>query len=60
MQSLKYRKGQPCRVKPILCEEGFCSECNINLEHALKSKLLAAKLFSRVESKIGSKELVKV
>lgn len=60
MQSLKYRKGQPCRVKPILCEEGFCSECNINLEHALKSKVVAARLCSTVESKIGPKKLVKV
>jgi hypothetical protein len=60
MQSLKYRKGQPCRIKPILCEEGFCSECNIYLEHASKSKLLADRLFSTVESKMDSKKLVKV
>ena len=25
----EYHKGQPCVYKPILCQEGYCSECDI-------------------------------
>jgi len=24
-------KGQPCPFKPITCQEGYCTECNIYL-----------------------------
>jgi hypothetical protein len=29
MINLMYNKGQTCKVKPVLCQEGFCSECAI-------------------------------
>jgi len=27
------RKGQECPFKPILCEEGFCGECQVYLDY---------------------------
>jgi hypothetical protein len=30
MINLEYRKGQTCKFKPILCQEGYCSECYIS------------------------------
>jgi hypothetical protein len=32
MVSLEYHKGQLCRFKAQLCQEGFCAECIISLE----------------------------
>jgi hypothetical protein len=32
MLNLEYHKGDLCVSKPILCQEGFCSECIIHLE----------------------------
>jgi hypothetical protein len=32
MVNLEYHKGQLCSYGPILCQEGFCSECIIFLE----------------------------
>jgi len=29
MINLQYHKGQACNIKPILCQEGYCSECFI-------------------------------
>ena len=26
------KKGQPCDIKPILCQEGWCNECQIYLD----------------------------
>ena len=26
---MEYHKGQPCVHKPILCQEGYCSECGV-------------------------------
>ena len=34
MLNLECHKGQPCNLKPIFCQEGFCSECIIYLEQA--------------------------
>ena len=31
----EYHKGYPCVFKPILCQEGFCSECAIYLGKSL-------------------------
>jgi hypothetical protein len=25
----EYHKGAACTVKPILCQEGYCSECSV-------------------------------
>jgi hypothetical protein len=32
MPSLKNYKGQWCFIKPMICQEGFCSECNVYLK----------------------------
>jgi hypothetical protein len=32
MPNMGYFKGQTCMLKPILCQEGFCSNCFIYLE----------------------------
>lgn len=32
-----YHKGSTCFYKPILCQEGWCSECNIYRESAIES-----------------------
>jgi hypothetical protein len=29
MINLQYHKGQACKIKPVLCQEGYCSECFI-------------------------------
>jgi len=29
MVNLEYHKGHDCVYKPILCQEGWCSECSI-------------------------------
>jgi hypothetical protein len=29
MISLQCNKGQTCKIKPVLCQEGYCSECFI-------------------------------
>jgi hypothetical protein len=34
MLNLEYHKGQPCVFKPLLCQEGFCSECIICIEQS--------------------------
>jgi len=26
---LEYHKGRTCKYKPIICQEGYCSECAI-------------------------------
>jgi hypothetical protein len=31
MINLEYHKGQTCKFKPILCQEGFCSDCYISV-----------------------------
>jgi hypothetical protein len=31
MINLEYHKGQPCVNKPLMCQEGICSGCMINL-----------------------------
>ncbi len=36
MISLEYHKGQLCRFKPLLCQEGFCAECIISREQPLQ------------------------
>ena len=35
MLNLEYHKGQLCAYKPLLCQEGFCSECIIYVERSL-------------------------
>jgi hypothetical protein len=60
MKSLYYHKGQPCRVRPILCEEGFCSECYVNLEYTQELKIPLARLAGKTEKKTSSKNLIKV
>lgn len=27
------RKGMPCWIKPILCQEGYCQDCQIYLDY---------------------------
>ena len=41
MQGLENCKGQWCFIKPIICQKGFCSECNIylNIFHVFTSSL---------------------
>lgn len=29
---MEYHKGEPCWIKPILCQEGYCSGCCIYQE----------------------------
>jgi len=29
---VEYHKGYPCVYKPILCQEGYCSDCAVYLE----------------------------
>jgi hypothetical protein len=36
MLNLEYHKGQPCVFKPLLCQEGYCSECIICLEQSVE------------------------
>lgn len=33
---MEYHKGQPCIYKPILCQEGHCSECYIHRSRSTK------------------------
>ena len=37
---LEYHKGQPCVYKPILCQEGYCSECGVYYRSLLHSESL--------------------
>ena len=30
--NMEYHKGYPCVYKPILCQEGFCSNCAVYFE----------------------------
>ena len=30
---IENHKGQPCWIKPITCQEGFCSGCEIYRNH---------------------------
>lgn len=32
MTQTESRKGQQCDIKPILCQEGFCQDCQIYLD----------------------------
>ena len=32
MMHVEYHKGYPCVYKPILCQEGYCSDCAVYLE----------------------------
>lgn len=32
-----YHKGSTCSYKPILCQEGWCSECSIHREKSIES-----------------------
>jgi hypothetical protein len=31
MINQQYHKGQTCKIKPVFCQEGYCSECSIYL-----------------------------
>ncbi len=44
MLDVENHKGQPCVVKPLLCQEGFCSECFIYLEKTPLMKKPRAKI----------------
>ena len=32
-QFIRNNKGLPCMYKPIICQEGYCSACQIYLNH---------------------------
>ncbi len=32
MVDLQCHKGQPCLYSPVLCQEGYCSDCAIYIE----------------------------
>jgi hypothetical protein len=36
MLPISNNKGLPCPFKPIICQEGFCKECQIYLDWLLK------------------------
>ncbi len=38
MVKFEYHKGQECVFKPLLCQEGFCSDCFIYLEKLRPTK----------------------
>ena len=40
MKSLDNHKGKPCPYKPLTCQEGYCSECNIYLQWVESLKAL--------------------
>jgi hypothetical protein len=29
MINQQYHKGQACKIQPVFCQEGYCSECSI-------------------------------
>jgi hypothetical protein len=62
MQNLEYHKGQICNFKPIMCQEGFCSECLIYQENlSQKNRYLSGQVTTKErERKFGSKQLVTV
>ena len=61
MLNLEYHKGQPCVFKPILCQEGFCSECIIGLEQSsqIKSSIIEENQQFVFKSKVYNKHLRK-
>jgi hypothetical protein len=38
MKNLEYHKGSFCIYKPIFCQEGYCSGCEIRLEKAFSNE----------------------
>ena len=38
--NLEYHKGQFCAYKPVFCQEGYCSECDIYYQNTLYGVLL--------------------
>jgi len=54
---LEYHKGQPCVYKPILCQEGYCSECDIYYQSLLHSELATKGTDEKNLIKVKTKEL---
>ena len=55
---LGYHKGHPCIYKPILCQEGYCSECNVYYQSLLHSESVREDTADKNLRKIKTKELV--
>ena len=36
---IENHKGQPCWIKPITCQEGYCSECQIYLDRTIHGSI---------------------
>jgi hypothetical protein len=50
MGNIQYHKGQGCIVKPVLCQEGYCSECYIYQSKFSRIELTNRGLWRSVET----------
>ena len=55
---LEYHKAQLCIHKFMICQEGFCSECDIHAQHERHMKQLGRELTAKV--RLGERATVKV
>jgi hypothetical protein len=51
----EYRKGSLCIHRPLICQEGYCSECEI---HTKKAQAIISKLVRHIKGKSHERDVV--